>query len=37
MGREKGSIKEEEEISEGRWELQKQTSGVEIERCQQLF
>lgn len=26
MGREKGSINEEDEISEGRWELQKQTS-----------
>lgn len=33
MGREKGSINEEE-ISERRWELQKQMSGVEIERCQ---
>lgn len=27
MGRENGSINEEDEISEGRWELQKQTSG----------
>lgn len=34
---EKEVINEEEEISEGRWELQKQTSGAEIEKCQQLF
>jgi len=37
MGRGKGSINEEEEVSEGTWELQKQIIGAKLEKCQQLF